>query len=126
VFLPSVFPGEAKWLLRVAPCRDGPQTFQGTKYLMPLSSLQDATGSLTDVEACPIAFGQIFFSSLSLSVQIFGPLASVISDHPLLHLQHCPARAGLGNLTCYYADTSLDVMVFPEKGLHFHAAWLRS
>ena len=52
---------------------------------------KDLTGLLTDVEACPIAFGQTFFSSLSLSIKILGPLAYGISDHSLLHLRHCPA-----------------------------------
>lgn len=80
---------------------------------------KDPTGLLTDVEACPVAFGQTFVSSLSLNIQIFGPWASGISDHPLLHLQHCPARPSLGNLTCCYADTSLDAMVFPEKRAAF-------
>lgn len=52
---------------------------------------KDPTGLLIDVEACHTAFGQTFFSSLSLGIQIFWPLASGISDHPLLHLWHCPA-----------------------------------
>lgn len=59
---------------------------------------KDPAGFLAVVEACPIAFGQIFLSLLSLSIQIFEPLASGISDHRMLHLWHCSAWLSLGNL----------------------------
>lgn len=105
-----------KWL------RDGPGSW------VPDTSehTEDPRWLLTDVKARLIAFGQMFLSLLSLNIQIFGPLASGTSDHSLLYLWHCPVRMSLGNLTCWCSDTSLDAMIFPEKKLHFHIAWLRS
>lgn len=96
VFPPFIFPGQTKMLLQVALQRSG----DGPGNQIPdVSKLtKDPAGFLAVVEACPIAFGQTFLSLLSLSIQIFEPLASGISDHRMLHLWHCSAWLSLGNL----------------------------